>query len=87
MGASSLVNQTAVAAYSAALSPILAGPIIARLPGGGMTRILIGAGGVILGASALDGYAQAIVVGVSAGILAQSVAGMFLGNRTLAAEQ
>lgn len=72
-GLSVVTGQKAMAAAGAVASLTIGRNLIAKIPGGAVGLIVGGAGIAILGAQALDGHAEAFVVGFGVGALAQGI--------------
>lgn len=76
-----LTTQKATAALGAATSLTFGRSLVAKIPGGNIGLMVGGAGIAIVGAKALDGHAEAFVVGFGIGAVFQGAIGMFLGGK------
>lgn len=67
-----------VASASAVIVPVLAAPLVTKIPGGAIGFIVVGAAIVFAGSKWLDGgMAGAVVVGAGAGLIATGILSFF----------
>lgn len=73
---SAVSSEKAVAGMAGAVGIQFAAPVISKIPGVGtpVGRIVAGIVIAFIGVKFLDGYAEAILVGVGAGMAAQGIA-------------
>lgn len=77
---SAVSSDKAIAGAAGAVGIQLAAPAISRIPGVGtpVGRIVAGVVIAFIGVKFLDGAAEAVVVGIGAGLAAQGIASMIM---------
>jgi hypothetical protein len=84
---SAVSSEKAVAAMSGAVGIQLAAPVLGKIPGIGspMGRVVAGAVIAFIAVRYLDGYAEAAVLGIGAGLVAQGAAAMLFKVESVSA--